>query len=104
MPPVWRHSFGSAKTDIYHITCSPEPKRLAKNTGPALRSVSCMKRIFLSLLGLIVSTTAGFAQDATVADSTRANGTYATLKAAFDALNVNTSQTGNNVTASVVGK
>ena len=62
-----------------------------------------MNRIFLPLLGLIVSASASFAQNVTVSGSTGANATYATLKAAFDALNVNTNQTGNTITVSIIG-
>ena len=38
-----------------------------------------------------------------VAGSTGANGIYTTLKAAFDAINANTNQTGNNITVTIVG-
>ncbi len=38
------------------------------------------------------------AQNVTIANSTGANGTYATLKAAFDALNAQSTQAGNNIT------
>ena len=62
-----------------------------------------MNRIFLSLLGLTLFASASFAQNVTVAGLTGANATYATLKAAFDALNANTNQTGNTITVSVVG-
>src|SRR5437773_6060027 len=62
-----------------------------------------MKRVLLSILGLTVCATASFAQNVSVAGSTGANATYATLKAAFDALNANTNQTGNTITVSVVG-
>src|SRR5438477_2461820 len=62
-----------------------------------------MKRVFLSILGLTVCATASFAQNVSVAGSTGANATYATLKAAFDALNANSNQTGNTITLSVIG-
>ena len=73
------------------------------NADPAFRQTNCMKRIFLSLLGLTLFASASFAQNVTVTGSTGANATYATLKAAFDALNANTNQTGNTITVSVVG-
>ncbi len=38
-----------------------------------------------------------------VAGSTGADGSYATLKAAFDAINANTTQTGNNITVTIAG-
>jgi len=62
-----------------------------------------MKRIFLSILGLTACAAASFAQNVTVAGSTGANATYATLKAAFDALNINTNQTGNTITVTILG-
>ena len=62
-----------------------------------------MKRIFFSLFGLTLFASASFGQNVTVTGSTGANSTYATLKAAFDALNANTNQTGNTITVSVVG-
>src|SRR5436190_14495845 len=73
------------------------------NADPAFRQTNCMKRIFLSLLGLTLFASPSFAQNVSVAGSTGANATYATLKAAFDALNANTNQTGNTITVSVVG-
>src|SRR5438874_7786406 len=62
-----------------------------------------MKRIFLSILGLTACAAASFAQNVTVSGSTGANATYATLKAAFDALNSNTNQTGNTIAITVLG-
>ena len=62
-----------------------------------------MKRISLFLLGLTLFASVGFGQNVTVTGSTGANATYATLKAAFDALNANANQTGNTIAVSVVG-
>jgi hypothetical protein len=62
-----------------------------------------MKRAFLSILGLTVCASACLAQNVSVAGSTGANATYATLKAAFDALNANTNQTGNTITVTILG-
>ena len=59
-----------------------------------------MKKIFLSLLGLTLLASASFAgvNPVTVSGSTGADGSYATLKAAFDALNANATQGGNAIT------
>ena len=43
------------------------------------------------------------AQNVNVSGSTGADGSYATLKDAFDALNTNTTQTGNTIAVSVIG-
>ena len=39
----------------------------------------------------------------TVAGSTGANGSYTTLKGAFDAVNANATQTGNNINITITG-
>ena len=67
------------------------------------RQTTHLKRIFLSLAGLTLFASASFAQNVTVTGSTGADGSYATLKAAFDALNANTTQTGNAITVSIDG-
>ncbi len=62
-----------------------------------------MKKIFLSLLGLTLLASASFAgvNPVTVSGSTGADGSYATLKAAFDALNANATQGGNAITVTI---
>src|SRR5436190_6421380 len=62
-----------------------------------------MKKIFLFLLASTICASATFAQNVTVSGSTGANATYATLKAAFDALNTNSNQIGNTITVTIVG-
>ena len=59
--------------------------------------------VFLALIGLTLFASSGFSQNVSVSGSTGADGSYLTLKAAFDALNANTTQTGNNIAVSVVG-
>lgn len=56
------------------------------------------------MLTLLMSAFAiGAAAQVTVANSTGANGDYTTLKAAFDAINANATQTGNNINITVNG-
>src|ERR1051326_7746452 len=49
--------------------------------------------LILSVVGVLAFGSATFAQNVSVSGSTGADGSYATLKAAFDALNANTTQT-----------
>ena len=94
------------------------PRRKIRNNSPVLVippfdnsslfrissfDVSKLQAAASLLLGLTLFASASFAQNVTVAGSTGANATYATLKAAFDALNANTNQTGNTITVSIVG-
>ncbi|MES2138067.1 MAG: T9SS type A sorting domain-containing protein [Bacteroidota bacterium] len=53
------------------------------------------------LMGLIVAISVNMEAQVTVAGSTGANGTYTTLKGAFDAINGNSNQTGNAITISI---
>src|ERR1700674_660725 len=73
------------------------------DSGPAFKRRKSMRKVFLPVLGLILFASASSAQNVTVSGSTGANSTYATLKAAFDALNANTNQTGNTIIVSIVG-
>src|SRR5207253_2687795 len=92
---------------IYRIFSSALPfqwgSRQRRNADSAFKPTSLMKRTFLCLLGLTLCASASLAQNVTVAGSTGANATYATLKAAFDALNANANQTGNTITVSIIG-
>jgi hypothetical protein len=58
--------------------------------------------VLLSLLGLTLFASSSFAQNVTVSGSTGADGSYATLGAAFTALNANTTQTGNTILVTVI--
>ena len=61
-----------------------------------------MKKNILLLLTLVLFSNLIKAQ-VTVTGSTGANASYATLKAAFDAINANPTQTGNNIVISISG-
>ena len=56
-----------------------------------------------STLGALAFGSSAFAQNVTVTGSTGADGSYATLTAAFTAINANTTQTGNTISVSIVG-
>lgn len=58
-------------------------------------------RLGAVLLGIVLITSLAVKAQVTVAGSTGANGSYTTLKAAFDALNANANQTGNTITISL---
>ena len=58
--------------------------------------------LFLSLIGLTLFASSSFAQNVTVLNSTGADGSYATLKLAFDAINANGTQSGNLITVTII--
>lgn len=62
-----------------------------------------LKLFGLSLIFTLVFVIAGSAQNVSVVGSTGADASYATLGAAFTAINANTNQTGNVITVSIVG-
>ncbi len=63
------------------------------------------KNLIIGFFGILflISSVSVDAQNVTIANSTGANGSYATLKAAFDALNAQGTQAGNNITISIDG-
>jgi trimeric autotransporter adhesin len=66
-----------------------------KNLRSFLRRLE--SRLCGAAVGLIFLASAGAAAGVTVSGSTGANGSYTTLKGAFDAINANLTQTGNNI-------
>jgi hypothetical protein len=72
-------------------------------TRQSRRVFFCMKTFFLLLAGLTAFASASFAQNVTVVGSTGADGSYATLNAAFTAINANTTQTGNTIAVTITG-
>ena len=76
----------------------PRPRR---NADSAFQPTSLAKRT-LCLLALTLSASASFGQNVSVAGSTGANGSYATLRAAFTAINGNGTQAGNNISVTIV--
>lgn len=60
-------------------------------------------KLRLTLMCFIIGATMSIKAQVTVAGSTGADGPYTTLKAAFDAINANSGQTGNTITISLTG-
>ncbi len=77
-------------------------KRAAKESVYFLRARLLVCLITL-LAALALTVASASAQNVTVAGSTGADGSYATLGAAFTAINANTNQTGNAISVSLVG-
>src|ERR1044071_380767 len=75
---------------------------MSANPDQKLKQRNRMKRLLLSILGLTACASAGLGQNVSVAGSTGANGSYATLRAAFTAINSNGTQAGNNITVTIV--
>jgi hypothetical protein len=91
---------------IYSILLFLIPKLTAFYMRKLYPHATALTKCVLTSLFFIVlfSSTKVAAQTVTVAGSTGADGAgYTTLKAAFDALNATTSQTGNNITITVSG-
>ena len=61
------------------------------------------RQLIILIIFVLACGASAFAQNVTVAGSTGADGSYATLKDAFDAINTNTNQTGNTITLTVIG-
>jgi len=62
-----------------------------------------MKLLFKSMLAMLIIINSNILAQVTVTGSTGANGSYSTLKGAFDAINANSNQTGNNISISITG-
>ena len=76
---------------------------MKNKSTPARKELNLKTQLRFFLLCFVILISVNIKAQVTVAGSTGANASYTTLKAAFDALNANTNQTGNVITISITG-